>query len=227
MPRAIDTSQEDCAALFSDNEASSVKIIDLLENENRLRISTFSYMSHESHDLAEPPHPSLFIMDICRFDLYRTRWLRRIANECPGVPIITLLRDGEAATPEDASRTGAAGFLPLQNVEENLIEAVRTVLSGNMYMSQQLYRSTIRNLRDRKSNLSHAELATLSGRELEVFGTIANGLTTREAASKLSINIKTVETYKLRIREKLSLKSAQELSHYATRQMEDHRPQLR
>jgi two-component system invasion response regulator UvrY len=119
--------------------------------------------------------------------------------------------------PEDrfairALKAGASGYLTKESAPDELVKAIRTVLSGRKYVSKSLAEKLIDVINDDFDKLPHE---TLSDREYEVFIKIASGRKSTEIAEQLSISIHTVNTYRARILEKLSMASNVELTQYA------------
>ena len=122
----------------------------------------------------------------------------------------------ESLYAERALRAGARGYLMKSAGGDELINAIRQVLAGKVYLSQALSAKILDNLSGKQQRQPSA-VSSLSDREFEVFQLVGEGLTTREIGGRLKISGKTVETHRLRIREKLRLKTAPELTKYAVR----------
>jgi DNA-binding NarL/FixJ family response regulator len=118
---------------------------------------------------------------------------------------------------ERALRAGARGYIMKQESPETVIQAIRTVLSGNIHVSESLSAKLLRNMVDgvppTAADLNGID--RLSDRELEVFEFIGRGYTTRKVAESLQLSIKTIETHRAHIKQKLKLRNATELVHRA------------
>jgi two-component system, NarL family, invasion response regulator UvrY len=119
--------------------------------------------------------------------------------------------------PEDrfairALKSGAAGYLTKESAPDELVKAIRTILTGRKYVSNVLAEKLADLLSGDSDKLPHEQL---SDREYEVFIAIASGSKSQEIAAKLSISVHTVNTYRARILEKLALSSNVELTQYA------------
>lgn len=119
--------------------------------------------------------------------------------------------------PEDrfairALKAGAVGYLTKESAPDELVKAIRTVLTGRKYVSKALAEKLADILSDDMDKLPHENL---SDREYEVFIKIASGKKTSQIADQLSISVHTVNTYRARILEKLSMNSNVELTQYA------------
>jgi DNA-binding NarL/FixJ family response regulator len=119
--------------------------------------------------------------------------------------------------PEDrfairALKAGAAGYLTKESAPDELVKAIRTVLTGRKYVSKALAEKLVDILSDDPDKLPHEQL---SDREYDVFIKIASGMKATEIAEQLSISVHTVNTYRARILEKLNMNSNVELTQYA------------
>jgi DNA-binding NarL/FixJ family response regulator len=135
-----------------------------------------------------------------------------VRRHFPQLPILVL-----SSTPEDqlglrAIRSGAAGYLNKQTAPEQLVDAVRTVLTGGQFISDTLTQKIVADLR-RDTNRPRHE--ALSDRELQVFKLTVAGKSLKEIAAELSLSAKTISTFRARIFEKLGVKNDVELTCYA------------
>lgn len=116
---------------------------------------------------------------------------------------------------ERALRAGAMGYINKEHATEKIVEAIRCVLDGKIYVSQQITEKLLGQVTGRAGALERSEIESLSNRELQVFELIGNGLTTAEIAKKLHLGVKTIETHRQRIKAKLDLKTTAELAREA------------
>ena len=134
----------------------------------------------------------------------------------PHLPILVVSMHDEAIFGLRALKAGARGYVMKSVGGEEMLRAIRQVLAGKVYLSQDL---SARILDSLSGNVRHPAgvLSVMSDREFEVFQLVGEGLSTREIGLRLHISGKTVETHRLRIREKLGLKNPSELTQYAVR----------
>jgi len=119
---------------------------------------------------------------------------------------------------ERALRAGASGYIGKDEATAVIVEAIRRVLAGSMYLSPRMTDLLLRkNLTGFSRDITPDSLDELSDRELEVFRLTGQGLDTAQVAARLRVSPKTVETYKSRIKEKLGLESASEMLFRAVR----------
>ncbi|MGM0507064.1 MAG: response regulator transcription factor [Bacteroidota bacterium] len=155
--------------------------------------------------------PDLAILDISLPGMNGIELIKNLLVHLPDLKILIVSRHDEELYAERAIRAGARGYLMKLEAGDTLVTAARRVLSGNLYLSEQIGTAMIMKLAGGKNEGTDDPLQLLSDRELEVFELTGKGLTTQEIASKLHVSVKTVESYRARIKEKMDLKSANDL----------------
>jgi DNA-binding NarL/FixJ family response regulator len=122
----------------------------------------------------------------------------------------------ESIYAERVLRAGAAGYVMKQEATDKVLIALRKVLSGGIYLSERMSSKFMHQLvGGGKVTANGSLIERLSDRELEVFGLIGEGRGTRQIADQLHLSVKTVESHRAHIKEKLNLRSATELVHRA------------
>jgi DNA-binding NarL/FixJ family response regulator len=123
----------------------------------------------------------------------------------------------ESLYADRALRAGALGYVNKDQATDQIVEAIRQVLAGKLYLSEAMAERLLkRTVRTGRQEASRSPVDALADRELEVFLLIGQGVKTSDIAERLHLSIKTVETYRDRIRQKLDLSDGTELAHYAT-----------
>jgi DNA-binding NarL/FixJ family response regulator len=155
--------------------------------------------------------PDVLLRDISRpgpdgIDLRKT-----IRATDPALPVLVLSMHDEATDAGRARRAGATGYIMKQEATENVLVALRRILRGEMYVSDRVANTMLRQIASGAGKPSQAPIARLSDRELEVFRLIGEGHGTRQIAEELHLSVKTVESYQAHIKEKLALQSARDL----------------
>jgi DNA-binding NarL/FixJ family response regulator len=135
----------------------------------------------------------------------------------PDLPVLVVSLHDEILYVERALQAGARGFVVKTEPTETIIKAIQVVLAGGFYLNPAMQDQLLRSFGRPAGGGLGSPVQRLSDRELEIFSLIAEGFTTRTAAEKLSLSIKTVETHVARIKNKLNLGSLNELVHYAVR----------
>lgn len=168
--------------------------------------------SQEALDLVCREHWDVVILDMGLPGRGGLDVLKEIRTERPKLPVIIFSMHPEEQFAIRALRAGASGYLVKESAPDQMMIAIRKVLSGGRYISQSLAEKLAADLTCDPSQ-NPAEL--LSDREFEILRMIAGGKTTTAIADQLSLSVKTVSTYRTRILEKLHLKTASELIRYA------------
>ncbi len=134
-----------------------------------------------------------------------------IRNRFPHVRVLVLSMYDESLYAERALRAGAGGYVMKREASEKVIDAIRRVLDGEVYLSEAMRSKLLQRMVGKKRRSDGSELEQLSNRELEVLRLVGEGLNTKEIASQLKLSIKTVETHYARIKQKLDLENVREL----------------
>ena len=160
--------------------------------------------------------PDLVIADISLKDSSGLELMRNVKAQFNGLPVLVVSTHEESMYAEIAFRAGALGYLMKGGALDNIVTAIRRVLSGNIYVSDTLAARMLQQQVRGQTDIQQSPVKTLSDRELEVFQLIGQWRKTKEIAQALHLSIKTIEYYREQIKQKLSLKSAGELTQYAT-----------
>jgi DNA-binding NarL/FixJ family response regulator len=143
--------------------------------------------------------------------------IKRIRDRNDQVRIVVWSMHSESLYAERALRAGAQGYVNKDQATERIIEAIRRVLDGKIYVSDALAERILhRTIGGGQELACRSPVETLADRELEVFRMIGEGLKTAEIAKRLHLSVKPIETYRDRIRSKLDLNDGARLVHFAT-----------
>jgi DNA-binding NarL/FixJ family response regulator len=129
--------------------------------------------------------------------------------------VIVLSLHDESVYAERSLLAGAKAYLMKDAASESIIKAIRTVLSGEIYVSDKISKKFLHKIASDKAGTSKTLIEKLSNREFEIFRMIGDGLKASQIAKQLHLSIKTIETYRSRIKEKLNLPNAAELLQYS------------
>jgi two-component system, NarL family, invasion response regulator UvrY len=140
--------------------------------------------------------------------------LMQLKREHPALPVLVLSMHSEDQFAVRILKAGARGFLTKETAPDQLVSALRKVVTGGKYISPTLAEKLAFDLRTDNSKAPHE---ILSDREYEVLCLIALGKSVREIAEKLSLSIKTISTYRARILEKMKMRTNAQLTHYGIR----------
>jgi DNA-binding NarL/FixJ family response regulator len=160
-------------------------------------------------------HPDILIVDISLNGPDGLDLLKEIRMRNPEVRVLILSMHDEMIYADRALRAGAQGYIMKQQATGKVLVAIRRILGGEIYVSEQIADRMMQRYIGGPSVGQPSSIADLTDRELEVFRLIGEGQSTRQIAETLRISVKTVESYQAHIKEKLSLRSARELLQHA------------
>ena len=160
--------------------------------------------------------PDLVIADISLKDSSGLELMRNLKSQNPKLPVLVVSTLDETIHAEAAFRAGALGYVMKSGALEQIIPAIRRVLSGNIYVSNALATRLLEQQVRGRPDLRQSPVEGLSDRELEVFRLIGEWKKTGEIARELHLSVKTVEYYREQLKLKLNLKNGEELTRYAT-----------
>jgi DNA-binding NarL/FixJ family response regulator len=150
--------------------------------------------------------------------------IKRIRSHDDRIRIVVWSMHGEWLYAERALRAGALGYVTKDQTTNRIVDAIRQVLQGKIWLSEAMAERLLRRaVGPDRPEAARSSLETLADRELEVFRLIGQGVRTAEIAERLHLSVKTVETYRDRIRRKLDLDDGTMLAHYATQWMLENR----
>lgn len=159
--------------------------------------------------------PDLVTIDITLPDSTGLELMKNIKAQYPDIPLLVISMHDEALYAERVLRAGARGYIMKQEATEKVVEAIHRVLSGQVYVSDNMADQMVRSFVTSGPKGLGASVSSLSDRELEVFRLIGQGYSTRKIAEMLHLSIKTIETYRAHIKDKLGLEDAAQLLQYA------------
>lgn len=158
--------------------------------------------------------PDIAIVDISLKGSSGIELLKNIKVHYPKLLVLVLSMHDESLYAERVLRAGASGYIMKQEATDRVLVALRKVLNGEIYLSEKMSTKLMHQLVGGRVS-SGSLMERLSDRELEVFGLIGQGRGTREIAEQLHLSVKTIESHRAHIKEKLNLKNATELVHRA------------
>ena len=159
--------------------------------------------------------PDLMILDLRLKSGDVLDLIKSLRVEQPDLKVLVLSQYDEMLFAERVLRAGASGYVMKENATEEILNAVRRVLAGDIYFSQRIGTTFIRRSLEEKPAVSHVGVERLSDRELQVFQLIAASCSTRDIAEQFHLSVKTVETHREHIKSKLGLENAAELNEFA------------
>ncbi len=159
--------------------------------------------------------PDVVIVDISLKTTDGLELIKDIVAHYPTLPILVLSMYDESLYAERALHAGAKGYVMKEAVSKKIVMAIRKVLAGKVYLSDKMTEKLMSRVAQGQPELNASPVNCLSNRELEVFTLLGRGFGTRQISEQLHLSVKTIETYRLRIREKLNVSDATELHQHA------------
>jgi DNA-binding NarL/FixJ family response regulator len=188
----------------------------LLELEDGLRVVGEAGSGEEAVEQALKLRPDVVLMDVSMPGLNGLEATRRISALDIGVAVLVLTVHAEEEYLVPVVEAGGSGYLTKASADQDLVEAIRTVARGEVFLPEKAAGLLLRQVRKSGEDESPG-LAALSPREREVLALTAEGFSSSEIGKKLYISPKTVDTYRSRIMEKLELNHRSELVRFALR----------
>ena len=189
--------------------------------ENSVEFTVCGQSESAEEALGEIPSlkPDACVVDISLPGMNGIELVKNLLAQLPDLKILVVSRHDEELYAERAIRAGAKGYLMKLEAGEVLVSAVRQVMNGGIYLSDKIGSQLIMKIASGQS-AGDNPLELLSDRELEVFELTGKGESTKEIAQRLHVSVKTIDTYRARIKEKMHLKTANELMRRAVQWVE-------
>ena len=168
--------------------------------------------------LAKELSPDLVIMDLSMPQLNGIEASRKIIHDSPKVKIIVLSMHSDRRFVAEVLKAGASGYLLKDSAFEELITAIRKVMSHQTYLSSQVLDVVLKEYLRRQNKENASQFSVLTDREREVLQLISEGKISKEIAALLGVSVKTIETYRQRIMDKLEIRNIADLVKYAVRE---------
>ncbi|HUD49360.1 MAG TPA: response regulator transcription factor [Candidatus Baltobacteraceae bacterium] len=207
--------------LVDDHPVIRNGLAQLIDQEPDLKVCGQFEDSTHALEAVAALQPDLAIVDLSLKGSSGLELVKNIKSAHPGVLILVLSMHDESLYAERAIRAGASGYIMKQESADRVLGAIRKVLNGGIHLSEGMNSKFMHRLKTRKSAAGGSLMERLSNREMEVFGLIGEGRGTRQIAEHLRLSIKTVESHRAHLKEKLSLKNATELVHLAVQMQEE------
>ena len=200
--------------IVDDHPIVRLGIRQMLAAESDLEVCGEAESAEVARQLIRTAHPDLAIIDLSLAAGTGLDLIRFLRESLPTLPVLVLSMHDEALFAERVLRAGARGYIMKREAITGLVGAIRQVLAGRIYVSEEATQAVLERL-GHELTAPDNPLASLTDRELEVFDLIGRGQSTGAIAEQLGVSIKTVETYRSNIKTKLNLKDATDLIRFA------------
>lgn len=192
----------------------------LINNEPDLTACGEAESAQQALELVRNGAPDLVLADISLPDKHGLELIKDLQALHPGLAVLVVSMHDESLYAERVLRAGGRGYIMKQEGGRKMMHAIRTVLSGQIYVSEKMSAKILEIFSGRRAETNRPAIEKLTDREFEVFQLIGQGKGTRQIAESLHLSVKTVEVHRLHIKEKLELEDAPSLVRYAVRWVE-------
>lgn len=200
--------------VVEDHEVVRAGLCRLLGAEPDLEVVADTGLGHEAIRLRALHSPDVVVLDYGLPDLDGIEVTRQLVEQSKRSRILILTMHSNEEYATRVIRAGAAGFVAKVAPAEELLQAVRKVAAGGIYITPTVLERMVVRLGQPAPDVPEA---ALSDRELQVLVRLARGMTTREVADGLHLSVSTIETYRSRIMEKLNLRNNSDMTRFAVR----------
>jgi two-component system response regulator NreC len=190
----------------------------LLDKQKNVRVVAETTDGAETVSSVVELKPDIVLMDISMSELNGIEAARRIASQGSATRIIMLSMHSDRRFVMESLKAGAMGYLLKDCAFEEVLLAVKAVNEGAMFLSSRISESVIKDYVAMARSVPGSVFSVLSAREREVLQLVAEGKSTKETAAKLHVSVKTVETHRKQIMDKLDIHSVAALTRYAIRE---------
>ncbi len=203
--------------LADDHKITRQGLRSLLDEQPDMEVVAEAEEGRTTLRLVRELSPDVVIMDVTMPDLNGIEATRQIVGEFDNVKIIALSMHSDTLFVTEMLKSGASGYLLKDCAFEELARAIRAVVAGKTYLSPAISGVVVDDYLHRLSKVDFSDSEVLTDREREVLQLIAEGKSTKRIALKLHISVKTVETHRRQIMNKLDIHTVAELTKYAVR----------
>ena len=204
-------------AVVDDHPLFRERLCQLINHEPDMEVCGEVEGAEQALRLIRTALPDLAIVDIALKGSSGLDLIRSIKALSIGVPVLVLSMHEESVYADRALRAGASGYITKSQEATEVLTAIRCVLAGKVYLSQEMTSDLLKNLGAIGIRGVPRSVDRLTERELQVLELIGRGRTTREIAELLKLGVATIDTYRARIKEKMNFRNATDLVHFAIR----------
>lgn len=222
--RAVREKREKKRLLIVDDHPILRKGLSMLINqEPDLVVEGEAEDAHRAMELVDSMKPDLIIIDISLPGVDGIDLMKNIRLRYPDLPALVVSMHDEALFAERALRAGARGYIMKQEAVDEVLTGIRRVLAGEIFVSNRVTTKIVEKFFDGNVGAGTSPFDLLSDREFTVFQLIGQGFGTRQIAEKLHLSVKTVESYRSHIKDKLKLEGGTDLLKYAIQWVQNNR----
>ncbi|MFO8098592.1 MAG: response regulator transcription factor [Salinibacter sp.] len=201
--------------VVDDHPAIREAVRDTVEGTIDMEICGETDSSDEAFHQIEDLEPDVAIVDISLNDAHGLDLVQNVRSQYPDVEMVVFSMYDENVYAERAIRAGASGYVMKSEPTKNIVEAIRSVNDGEVYLSRQMSSRILNKVAKGHTSEPSFAIDELTDREMAVFQMLGQGYSIQEIQDRLSLTRKTIETYRRRAKEKLGFDTVSELLQYA------------
>lgn len=204
--------------LAEDHKITREGLVNMLKNQENMEVIGEAQNGREAVQLAIDLSPDLVVMDVTMPNLNGIDATRVITSNSKAVKVIALSMYSDKQFVQGMMQAGASGYLLKDCAFDELVNAIRVVSAGETYLSPGIAGIVVQDYVNRLPNSAASAATVLTKREREVLQLISEGKSTKVIAIQLDVSIKTVETHRRQMMEKLGIRTVAGLTKYAIRE---------
>jgi DNA-binding NarL/FixJ family response regulator len=206
--------------IVDDQPVVRERVAELITSEPDLTVCGETDDPRVALQLIAATKPALIVAGLALKDSHGLEFIKDVQVRHPKIAILVFSMYDETLYAERAIRAGASGFVTKRVPTHELLRAIRRVIAGEIYLSEKIAAQSLHHFFARPHGQSASDLEQLSDRELEVFELMGRGRSSRQIAAALHLDLKTIETYRSRIKTKLDLRTSTELAQRAQQSLQ-------
>jgi len=210
-PKARTVARRARILLVDDHPLVRERLAEIINREADLTVSGQAEDRNDALEAIAARPPDLVVIDLKLKSSDGLELIKDIHTRWPNVRMLVVSMHDESLYAERVIRAGALGYITKQEATRKVLSAIRRVLAGNIYLNEKIANHIIGRLTTHAGSVTANPADLLADRELQVFEMTGRGLNTHEIAAHLNIAVKTIETYRGRIRQKLKLKDSSQM----------------
>jgi DNA-binding NarL/FixJ family response regulator len=203
--------------VVDDHPMTRAGLIHVINHQPDLIVCGEAESAAQALDILDSSRPDLLLIDITLPGKSGLELIKDVKAMHPELLMLVVSMHDESLYADRVLRAGARGYITKHEGGEKLMEAIRHVLSGKIYVSESMSAHILEIFSGGQTRLDRSSIEKLSDREFEVFESLGEGLSSQQIAKKLHLSAKTVDAHRANIKTKLSIKTTAELISYAAR----------
>ena len=203
--------------VVDDHPMTRAGLIHVINHQPDLIVCGEAESAAQALDILDSSRPDLLLIDITLPGKSGLELIKDVKAMHPELLTLVISMHDESLYADRVLRAGARGYITKHEGGEKLMEAIRHVLSGKIYVSESMSAHILEIFSGGQTRLDRSSIEKLSDREFEVFESLGEGLSSQQIAKKLHLSAKTVDAHRANIKTKLSIKTTAELISYAAR----------